>query len=82
MLAAKPILDSNMPIKDPVELSGCGIIVKPNSAEAIAEGAVRFYQSTQEEKDEMGKKGLEYVQKFHSIQYLANQYIQAFERSL
>ena len=74
MLAAKPILDSNNKIKDPVELSGGGIIVKPDSAEAVQIGVNQLFQMTAEKRREMGIKGNEYVRKFHSIPNLAKQY--------
>lgn len=78
MLAAKPILDSNNYIKDPVELSGCGIIVKPDSAEAIADGILKFHEMSKNERNEMGQKGREYVLKHHNIKLLAEKYATLF----
>ena len=79
MLAGKPILDSNNHIGDPVELSGCGIIVKPESAEAIAEGILQFLKMPSEHREAMGKKGRDYVKKYHSIKYLSEKYINVFQ---
>jgi glycosyltransferase involved in cell wall biosynthesis len=79
MLASKPILDSNNFIKDPVELSGCGLIVKPDSAIAIKEGIIELYNKTQFELIELGRKGRDYVNIYHNITNLSNQYIQIFE---
>lgn len=78
MLSAKPILDSNNLIKDPVELSGCGLIVKPDSAGAIVEGILKLYNMSEEERNVMGLKGKDYVQQNHAIHHLANQYQQLF----
>lgn len=78
MLAEKPILDSNNLIKDPVEMSGCGIIVTPDSAETIKDGVLQLYTMTAEQRAEMGKKGSEYVKKFHSIKNLSDLYIKLF----
>ena len=78
MLAGKPILDSNNYIKDPVELSGCGIIVTPDSAQAIKDGLIKLYELTDEERNEMGEKGKKYVKEFHSIENLAKQYADLF----
>lgn len=78
MLAEKPILDSNNFIKDPVEMSGCGIIVKPDSAEAIKEGALKFYNMSKAERDEIGKKGKVYLLSNHSLKKLAGDYIKLF----
>lgn len=78
MLAGKPILDSNNYIKDPVELSGCGIIVKPDSAEAIIEGIRILTSMSAEERSLMGAKGKNYVLKEHSIKQLALNYEKLF----
>jgi glycosyltransferase involved in cell wall biosynthesis len=78
MLAKKPILVSSNHIKDPVELSGCGIIVKPESAQAIKEGILYLYNLSEEERKEMGQKGYEYVTKFHNFDYLSDKYIKLF----
>jgi glycosyltransferase involved in cell wall biosynthesis len=82
MLAAKPILDSNNLIKDPVELSGCGLIVKPDSADAIKEGILQMHALGKEELKQMGLKGKEFVKEFHNIAYLSNEYIKLFKKYL
>jgi glycosyltransferase involved in cell wall biosynthesis len=78
MLAGKPILDSNNFIKDPVELSGCGIIVKPDSTKAIADGIEQLYAMEESQRKEMGQKGKNYVSKHHNIKHLATLYSELF----
>lgn len=82
MLASKPILDSNNLIKDPVELSGCGLIVKPDSAHTIREGILRMHSLGSEELMLMGQKGKEFVKEFHNITFLSNEYIKLFQNYL
>ena len=77
-LQEKPILDSNNFIKDPVELSGCGIIVKPDSAQAIADGINQFYNMTAENRQKIGQLGQKYVIENHNIEFLANKYSKLF----
>ncbi len=79
MLAAKPILDSNNLIKDPVELSGCGIIVKPDSAESIKDGIIELFELGPNKLKEIGLKGREFVKVNHNIKYLSDKYISLFE---
>jgi glycosyltransferase involved in cell wall biosynthesis len=81
MLAGKPVLDANNFIKDPVEISGCGIIVKPESARAIAEGVLKFYNMPEKDRKSMGNLGLAYVLEKHSIQYLALDYLKIITSS-
>ncbi len=78
MLASKPILDSNNKIKDPVELSNCGIIVKPDSTDAIVNGIIELYDLGELGRNEMGRLGKEYLLKNHSIEKLATDYISVF----
>ena len=78
MLASKPILDSNNYIKDPVELSGCGIIVEPDSVAAIKAGILKLYEMKQEDRRYLGFLGRDYVIKNHSIRSLADKYFQLF----
>ncbi len=80
MLAEKPVLVSSRKIKDPVELSGCGIIVEPENPKAIAEGVEEFYRMSPEERQAMGMKGYEYVKKYHNFYYLTDKYIRVFEK--
>lgn len=78
MLAGKPILDSNNYIKDPVELSGGGIIVKPDSVDAIVEGVLSLYRMSSDERMAMGQKGKCYVKEFHDMRQLSNRYSELF----
>jgi glycosyltransferase involved in cell wall biosynthesis len=82
MLAAKPILDSNDFIKDPVELSGCGILVRPDSAEAIRDGVLFLKNLPKIEREAMGKKGKVYVLKHHDICFLADRYAELFPNAI
>jgi glycosyltransferase involved in cell wall biosynthesis len=80
MLAGKPVLDSNNLIKDPVELSGCGIIVKPDSAVAIEEGILQLFNLSEDQRKAMGEKGRRYVRENHNITKLSNLYVDLFNQ--
>ena len=67
MLAGKPILDSNNYFKDPVELSGGGIIVKPESLPALISGIMEFISMSDADRAIMGAKGKKYVEEYHTI---------------
>ena len=79
MLARKPILESSEYIKDQVELSGCGIIVEPESEEALINGIDKIYGYTSQKLDEIGELGYNFVKKYHSFTYLSDKYISIFE---
>ncbi len=75
MLAKKPILESSSLIKDPVELSDCGIIVEPEDPKTIVDGILTIYNKSSKELDNFGMKGYKYVKKYHNFEYLSNQYL-------
>jgi glycosyltransferase involved in cell wall biosynthesis len=79
MLAKKPILDSNNFIKDPVELSGGGIIVKPDDAQAIINGIIKMQKMSSKERQNIGENGCNFVKEKHNIAYLSKKYIDLFE---
>ena len=78
MLAKKVILESSNLVKDPVELSGCGIIVKPESAKEIVKAILKLYDMKTEDKNNFAVKGFEYVTKYHNYKYLSNLYLEIF----
>jgi len=75
MLGEKPVLVSSNKIKDPVELSDCGIIVQPESVEAIKEGVLQLYNMDKKQLYSMGKRGKEYVIKNYLYNELAKKYL-------
>lgn len=79
MEAGKPILVAGKNAKDPVGLSGCGIIVNPENPQAIAGGILIFFAMTDQLRESLGNKGKQYVKKHHNYEHLANQYIKLFE---
>ena len=78
MLAKKPILEASNLIKDPVELSNCGIIVKPDNSEEIKKGISAFSNLSTEEMNKFGDNGYNYVKKYHNFEYLSNKYEKLF----
>lgn len=78
MLAKKPVLVSSNLIKDPVELSGCGITVEPESATAIVVGIEQLANLSTATLNKFGELGYNYVKKYHNFEYLSDQYLKLF----
>ena len=78
MLAGKPVLESSNFIDSPAQLSGCGITVQPENAQAIADGILKFQKMTADELKNFGKKGYSYVKKYHNFEYLSEKYLKLF----
>jgi len=71
MAAGKPIISSVKTLSNPVEVARCGLVVPPRNPKALAEAVITLYQLSPEERAEMGRRGQEYVAKYHDIRKLA-----------
>jgi glycosyltransferase involved in cell wall biosynthesis len=75
MMAARPILFAIRAGNDPVAEAGCGLAVPPESPQAIARGVMKLAELSAKERDTMGLRGREYVQKHHTYPVLAQQFL-------
>ena len=78
MLAKKVIISSSNKIKDPVELSGSGLIVEPENGKAIVDGIIKIYNYSAKEREEIAIKGYNYVKEYHNFKYLSDLYLKLF----
>ena len=70
MAAKKPVILSGKPLHDPIEEAGCGLTVPPRDPKALAEAIIQLYQMPEEEREAMGRRGWEYVERHHDIRKL------------
>lgn len=73
MAAGKPVLSSAEAPNNPVEEAYCGLTVPPRDPQALAEAVIKLYRMPPEEHEAMGRRGREYVKRFHDIAKLAEQ---------
>ena len=73
MAAGKPILSPATAPHNPVEEARCGLTIPPKDPQALAEAVIRLFQMAPEERVAMGRRGREYVEKYHDIKNLAAQ---------
>ena len=79
LAASKPLILAGRPANNPVEEARCGLTVPPRDPQALAEAVVKLYQMPKEEREAIGKRGREYVEKNHAIPMLAERLIQCLE---
>lgn len=72
MAAGKPVFSSLEAPDNPVEKAKCGFTIPPRDPEALAEAFLKLYQMPAEEREVMGQRGREYVEKYHAIPVLAD----------
>ena len=78
LYSGKPIIYATDSGNNPIEDAKCGISVEPENPKAIAEGILSLYRIPPEERKEMGKRGKEYVLKYHTYKVIADKYEQVF----
>ena len=68
----KPIILAGNPVNNPVKESNCGLTVPPEDPKALAEAIIKIYKMPPEEREEMGRRGRKYVEKYYSIPILVD----------
>ncbi len=71
MAMSRPIVFAVNTPSNPVEDAGCGFTVPPRDPQALADAIIKLYQMPMEERRAMGRRGREYVEKYHAIPVLA-----------
>ena len=74
MYAGKPILYAINSGNRPVEEANCGISVDAENPDAIANGILKLYNLSQEERSKLGENGKNYVLKNHTYKQIANRF--------
>jgi len=70
LAAEKPLILSGDPVNNPVEEARCGLTIPPRNPEALAEAIIKLSRMPKEEREAMGRRGREYVERYHSISVL------------
>jgi len=72
MFSGKPILYAiNSGQNNIVQIANCGITVKAENPEAIADGIMKLYNMSKEERKKLGENGKNYVVKYFNYEFLA-----------
>jgi glycosyltransferase involved in cell wall biosynthesis len=79
LYAAKPILYAINDKNSVIDQSGCGITVDSSNPENIANGAIELYNLSNEQRQNMGKKGKKLILQQHNFQNSAERLLEAFE---
>lgn len=79
MLCSLPIVQSVDEPGSVVERIGCGIRVEAENVKAVSDAIVRLTEMTSEERETMGHKGKEYVEKNLPWSKLAKDFLTPFE---
>lgn len=71
LAAGKPVIMVGNPSNNPVEEAQCGLTVPLRKPEALAEAVIKLYKMPPEDREAMGRRGREYVEKHHDIRKIS-----------
>jgi len=71
MYSAKPILHSYSGEGDLIKEASCGISVDAENPDTIANGILKLYNLSQEERKKLGENGKKFLMKYHNYEILA-----------
>lgn len=77
LMAARPVINAVEAPNDPVRDSGGGLSIPAADPQAVADAADKISKMPPEERAEMGRRGVEYVKKYHDYRNLAKRFIEA-----
>ncbi len=75
MMSGKPIIQAIEAGNDMVRDSSCGISVSAEDSKALAEAIRQMTEIPESKREEMGKKGQEYVKKYHDYKVLGKKFL-------
>ena len=72
MASGKPIIYAGEYASNPVNISKCGISILPEDSKELMNAIIGLYKISSEERNRMGRRGREYVEKYYSIPVLVD----------
>ena len=79
LASSKPVVFPAGAFSDTLEKAHCGIGFQARNPESLAEAIIELSRMPKEEREAMGRRGREYVEKYHSIPVLADKLIECIE---
>lgn len=80
MALGKPIISVGNISNDPVELSGCGIVIKEQSLQKASQKIDSFLSQSEEKLKSIGAKGLDYWKNHKTYPVIGEKYIEVFNK--
>ncbi len=77
LAGGRPIIFSGRSAYDPIAVTGAGYSLPPDDPVAVADAIEKLFSLTPGERIEMGRKGRDYVVKYHNIPKLADRLLDA-----
>jgi len=82
LASGKPIIFSCSSINNPVDEADAGITISPDNPQVLAEAVIKLHNIPAYKRQEMGKRGKDYVKKYHDIPMLVDSMEEVFKEAL
>jgi glycosyltransferase involved in cell wall biosynthesis len=82
LASGKPIIFSCNSINNPVDEADAGITISPDNPQVLAEAVIKLHNTPAYKRQEMGKRGKDYVKKYHDIPILVDSLEEVFKEAL
>ena len=82
LASGKPIIFSCSSINNPVDEADAGITISPGNPQVLAEAVIKLHNIPAYKRQEMGKRGKDYVKKYHDIPVLVDSMEEVFKEAL
>ena len=79
LASGRPIVFSSNTVNNPIDEARAGITVPPDTSEALAKAIIKLHNMSKKERQEMGKRGRKYIEKYHNIPMLVDKLEKVFE---
>jgi glycosyltransferase involved in cell wall biosynthesis len=74
MYAGKPIIQAGEAGNDIIADAKCGLAIEPENPQALAEGIIKLYNMSEDDRDALGQNGRNYVMANHNYEKLAKDF--------
>lgn len=75
MMAGKPIISMFEGYKSIINQANCGSFIKPGNIDGLSAEIKKYYSMPLEQRNQIGKNGLNYVRKHHSFDKLSDEWV-------
>lgn len=82
LASGRPVIFACEAANNPIEASGAGLTIPPESPNALAEGLLHLSQLSESERLEMGRRGQEFIRENHTIAGIAERFEDAVSETL
>jgi len=72
MASGRPVVFAADAPNNPIEEASAGVTVAAENSEALAQGVLQLERMSDEERDRMGRNGIEYVRRYHDVSMLGD----------